>query len=156
MPDDYTIKINMKNIEGKISAAINVLADEILERASDNIMNYKPYAIFDTSDLLKSGAIEKLDDTSFSVTFGGGTAQVKYAKFVEYGTSPHFPPIDPLKKWAGRRLNLKEKEAERAAWAIAVKMSKEGTEPKPYLRPAVDFVVNDAQAIIEKGISRYL
>ncbi len=56
-----------------------------------------------------------------------GTA-CPYAEPVEYGTEPHFPPIAPLKFWFEGKLHLPEKEAERAAWALAIKIADVGTE----------------------------
>lgn len=55
---------------------------------------------------------------------------VSYAKPVEYGSVPHTPPFEPIKKWA-RRHGIEE-----AAWAIWQKIRKYGTDPHPYLRPA--------------------
>jgi len=56
---------------------------------------------------------------------------VFYAPYVEYGTLPHFPPVEPLKRWA--HLHGMPEEA---AWAIAQKIAKYGTEPQPFMRPA--------------------
>jgi len=47
---------------------------------------------------------------------------------VEYGTRPHFPPIAPLQHWVERKLGLEGKEARSVAFAIALKIAKEGTE----------------------------
>lgn len=68
----------------------------------------------------------------FSVTVG---PTVNYGAHVEFGTKAHFPPIAPLKRWA--KLHGMD---EGAAWAIAKKMSKEGTKPRPYLIPAFNQV----------------
>jgi hypothetical protein len=58
--------------------------------------------------------------------------------FVEYGTEPHFPPIEPLVRWAHLKLGLGDKEAKKAAWGIAKTIAKEGTEPRSFFRDALD------------------
>lgn len=60
---------------------------------------------------------------------------------VEFGTDPHYPGRDGVKnleKWAHSKLGLTTKEAKKAAQAIAWKIFHKGTEPQPFLRPAVD------------------
>ena len=52
----------------------------------------------------------------------------KYAEPVEYGTRPHFPPIEPIKYWVEKKLGLEGAEAASVAFLIARKISKEGTE----------------------------
>lgn len=53
----------------------------------------------------------------------------KYAEPVEYGTKPHFPPLEPLQYWVEKKLGITdEKEAKSVAFLIARKISVEGTE----------------------------
>jgi hypothetical protein len=52
----------------------------------------------------------------------------KYAEAVEYGTKPHFPPLEPLQYWVEKKLGLPEKEAKSVAFLIARKISVKGTE----------------------------
>ena len=54
----------------------------------------------------------------------------EYAKYVEYGTPPHFPPIAAIKDWC-----VKVGIPSEAAYPIAVKISKVGTRPQPFIRP---------------------
>ncbi len=56
-----------------------------------------------------------------------GTA-LAYAEAVEVGTKPHRPPVQPLIDWARQVLGLSGDEAERAGFAIANKIKREGTE----------------------------
>lgn len=55
---------------------------------------------------------------------------VKYARYVEYGTAPHAPPFEPILEWAKRH------GIEEAASKIWWKIYHHGTDPHPYLRPA--------------------
>ena len=56
-----------------------------------------------------------------------------YAPWVEYGTNPHWPPLDPIKTWAKKVLG-----DERLGFVVAKKIAKKGTSPQPFLRPAFD------------------
>jgi len=62
----------------------------------------------------------------------GFTAETKaaafYAIYVEFGTSPHFPPVSALRGWA-KRHGVNE-------WAVAKGISKRGTPAQPFLYPA--------------------
>lgn len=49
--------------------------------------------------------------------------------YVEFGTKPHFPPLDALEGWA-RRHGID------SAWPIAKAISERGLPAKPYLFPA--------------------
>lgn len=51
----------------------------------------------------------------------------------EFGSKPHMPPVEPLKKWAKRKLG-----DESAGWAVAMKIKKEGTLPMNFLRSAIE------------------
>lgn len=74
-----------------------------------------------------------------------------HAEPVETGTIPHMPPVEPLIKWAQRKLRNKKvvngeeknvkltgKEAQSTGWAIAMKIKKEGTPARRYIRNAID------------------
>jgi len=62
---------------------------------------------------------------------------VEYGIHVEYGTSPHYVSPKHLMRWAKLKLG-----DENAAYAVAKKIAKEGTEAKPFFRPALDQVKN--------------
>lgn len=67
-----------------------------------------------------------------------------YWKYIEYGTRPHFPPIDAIKKWIKvkpilpRPLpNGKLPTTDQLAFLIGRKISKVGTKPKPFLEKTI-------------------
>lgn len=74
-----------------------------------------------------------------------------YALPVELGTKPHMPPVAPLVAWAEQKLGVKGKEAERAGWAIARKISRTGT--KGYFMFANAFEANEAQIVRGFGVA---
>lgn len=51
-----------------------------------------------------------------------------YAEPVEIGAKAHMPPVQPLVEWVEVVLGLEGKDAEQAAWAIARKIAKKGTD----------------------------
>ena len=52
-----------------------------------------------------------------------------YAWYVELGTKPHFPPIEPLEDWVQSKLGIDdERERRQVAFLIARKISIKGTK----------------------------
>lgn len=62
---------------------------------------------------------------------------VTYGIDVEFGTSPHYVSAKHLLRWAKLKLG-----DENAAYAVAKKIAKFGTEAQPFFRPALDQVKN--------------
>lgn len=107
--------------------------------------NLPPSVITDTGSILKSGRVEHSSEVS-KVIYDSPVAL-----HIEYGTEPHTPPIGPLKRWARRKLGKSEKDAERIAWAIRNTIKKFGSDPHPFIRPAVKTVVQrHRQALLIK------
>ena len=118
-------------------------AEKIQEALKDPKLLKGPIADF----LKKSGAyvtqmaMEKAPvDTGHlkaSIAFKAKATEVEigtnifYARFQEFGTKPHFPPPSALAVWA-RRHGMPGAE-----FAIARKIAKRGTRPRPFLVPAL-------------------
>lgn len=78
-------------------------------------------------------------------------ANLEYAGHVEYGTRPHFPPIEAIADWA------KQKGiSEDAVFPIAKSISKKGTKAQPFLRPALDANRLRAQQVLQGEVRRTL
>lgn len=117
---------NPENIILKtLDSELNDVADIWLQDSSQAIAEFS-----DTGELLGSGDI-KSEFLHKEVSYNA-----PHAIYLEMGTSPHMPPVEPLIKWAKRKLGVKDPEA--TGWAIAMKIKKEGTEPKNFFTPAVD------------------
>lgn len=63
-----------------------------------------------------------------------------YWKYIEYGTNPHFPPVDKIREWIRVKPVLPQPLASgklptenQLAFLIGRKISKFGTKPKPFL-----------------------
>ena len=92
-----------------------------------------------------------------------------YWKYIEYGTRPHFPPIQAIRKWIDvkpvlpRPMKGKLPTKDQLAFLIARKISKVGTRPKPFLNKTIsdfnlidkvyDLLLNQIQQQINKQIN---
>jgi hypothetical protein len=65
------------------------------------------------------------------------TSHAEYSAALEYGTRPFYAPIEPLKKWAARKIG-----DESVAYAVRAKIAKEGITAHPFMRPAYYEVLN--------------
>jgi len=80
-----------------------------------------------------------------------------YAEYPETGTRPHMPPVEPLKLWVRRILNIAdEKEAESVAWAIAKTIAKYGTKAKPYFRPGIEENIPKFESVMKQAFDEDL
>lgn len=86
-------------------------------------------------DIIKGGAATEIGPTAL------------HGPYVEYGTKPHFPPLDALEGWAKRH-------GFDSAWPVAKKISEKGTPAQPFLLPAylsvVDKYYNRLKEILRK------
>lgn len=73
----------------------------------------------------------EIEDRPFENAVIVGT-NVQYAPFVEFGTRPHMPPVEPLVEWAHLKLH-----DDKMGYVTARLIAKRGTKPKPFMRPAV-------------------
>ncbi|MBZ9612144.1 HK97 gp10 family phage protein [Rheinheimera maricola] len=90
---------------------------EVVERTPMGAQNFLGRSIQAEQTVVFEGGVSTVVGTSLS-----------YAVPVELGTKPHFPPLQPLAEWAEVVLKLDAEEAQRAAFAIARKISQKGTE----------------------------
>lgn len=78
-------------------------------------------------------------------------SNVPYARYVEKGTRPHFPPAFPgsaLDQWAEMHgLN---------AYAVAQSIAKKGTRPHPFVEPTYMAMSSDVPQLFVKGVERYI
>lgn len=82
-----------------------------------------------------------------------------YWKYIEYGTRPHFPPVDKILEWVRVKpvlptpmSNGKLPTEKQLAWMIARKIEREGTEGKPDLSDALDSLLDEWEMKIEEAL----
>jgi len=67
-------------------------------------------------------------------TLKWGVRDIPYAKPMEFGTGPYYPPVQPLLDWGQRVAG-----DEGLGWYVArVKIPEEGITAQPYIRPGRD------------------
>lgn len=74
-----------------------------------------------------------------------------HAPHIEYGTRPHFPPLDAIRAWC-RIKGIPET----AAYPIALKIAKHGTPERPFMRPAWQVNMRTLDRTIKKNFPRAL
>src|SRR5262245_4832010 len=97
---------------------------EILDLARRNV---KQLDAFDTGDLHNSLDMSVSPKRLFVSVY----SSEPYAPYIEFGTRPHFPPLEPIREWC-RHKGIPES----AAFPIAKKIAEIGTPERPFLYPA--------------------
>lgn len=122
-----------------ITTAVNHLQAEVQDRTPTTHGTLRVSIIGDVRPLAGLG-MEGVVGTSLA-----------YALPVELGAKPHMPPVESLVQWARQKLGVSGKEAERAGWAIARKISRIGT--KGHFMFATAFQENEAQIVRGFGVA---
>jgi len=114
---DYPVR-SRQVIESIVTEAISYMEREVIERTPEGAGPYH----------LKESYFGKTVSFGQKVT-GTLSNPAPHFESVEFGTIPHFPPIEALIPWVERILKVSgEKEARSVAYAIALKISDVGTE----------------------------
>lgn len=126
--------INLNNV----MATLEEYAKEVRNQYQDNLINDNKIA---TGDLLNS--------VEYQIVQNGMTYEVQlklqdYWKYVEYGTKPHFPPMDKILEWIMVKPVIPKPNdngdlpsQKQLAYLIARKISKKGTEGTEDLEEAL-------------------
>lgn len=143
----------------KVDNALGDIADTIFDISQELVVE-------DRGALQQSGAVshEYLRHTVYYTA--------PHAPFVEFGTEPHWPPLEPLVEWVKRhkesfkvgRLKRrksgkvtrkfgKDEKAEivEIARAIVRKIGREGVDPKPFFEPALKVGLIRAPSIFREA-----
>lgn len=125
------LKVSGTEFDKLFDSYLDDVIDFIYENSQQNIVNNQ---IVDRGTLLKSGVIIR-KPLNKEIVYN-----VPYADSIEFGRIPgSMPPVQPIFEWVQRKLGVSdEKEAKQIAWAIAQDLKKNGTQPRPFLGPAVD------------------
>jgi hypothetical protein len=109
----------------------------------------KPYPAVDRGELKQSVNARNLPDGSVV------SVDAPHAPFIEYGTRPHMPPIEPLVEWARRKgIADDEDEAEEIGGAIAHSIARFGTKPRRYMAKASKKIVPIAKREIDAELEQ--
>lgn len=159
----------LKRIETDLGHAtlrgLRVAAQGLRTEVIRQMAEVKPYQPVDTGALRQGWEVVDQPDGSIVQNL------VPYASHMEFGTKPHWAPIEPLRKWARRKLRgrgkvakgfqgpkrkmlwqHKEDEIESLARRAQRSIKKVGTKGRFFWRAALEKL----PAIVEKSIDREL
>lgn len=123
-----TIKANVAYLRANFPEWLNAAnletAEEIQVEARNNI---KEIDAFDTGELFNSVKVSQSPKGLSVVVYSDS----KHSPFIEFGTAPHFPPLDKIRAWCARK-----GIPVTAAFPIARAISERGTPERPWLYPA--------------------
>ena len=158
----------------RLEQVLNAFADEVIAKAKENLANNNTNA---TGQLSQSMDMDKdkrvnIEEDRFQVFI----ALEDYWPYLEYGTGPshvkegvddfnvvhlgvqhsgepraqYWPPIDAIRNWVSNKPGVPKDDA--FAYAVQGKIHRDGIEPKPFLEPAIEFVLPRYEDLINQAI----
>jgi len=112
-----------------LDKVLDDIADEIFQISQEEILRLDAY---NTGELLKSGNVNRKFMQKEIIY------SAEHAEDVEFGTEPHTPPYKDILKWVKLKLQLKGKDAQAFAAYVVKKIEREGTDPQPFMRNAIE------------------
>lgn len=80
-----------------------------------------------------------------------------YAEYVELGTKPHFPPLQPIEDWVQAKLDITDEDEKRqVAFLIARKISRVGTKPDGTWQRVAEASQPEVVRRLSAGVERVL
>ena len=134
----------------------------VLSRYADEVLS-KYKAVLKEKDAVASGKL--INRVNYQIKEGDHTFEVSlklqdYWKYLEYGTKPHWPPVNKILEWIKVKpviprplSNGKLPTQQQLAFLIGRKISIFGTEAKHMLRDTLDSLNDYYKAEIEKALS---
>jgi HK97 gp10 family phage protein len=120
---------NLSRIEKGIVDEIVAGAQAVQGKFINDARGYVPVGVTGAlQQSIQAGTITVTDDNVEAVV----EANADYASFLEFGTRPHFPPMDALRDWCAKFLG-----DERLAFVVARAISRRGTLARPFMGPAL-------------------
>lgn len=111
-----------KEKEAEVKAEVGDMALKIQARAKAYL---RTQAAMDTGNL-STTILAEFSPTKIEAEIG---PTANYGPYVEFGTKPHFPPMEALEAWARHH-------GFESAWPICKAIAERGLRARPYLTPA--------------------
>ena len=135
--------------------------EAIQKEAMLNLTRHKSVAF----GMLRASMGVKVDEGRVMVAIGPGlktkatagkNSPGNYGWFVEHGRGPgKRPPPQVLNLWVKRKLGIgDEKQISQAAFLIGRKIGLKGTEPSPFLEPAVKSQANKVMQLVQRELDK--
>lgn len=112
------------NFPGWLAEANRATAEAVRDNAKQALIDIDAY---DTHELHDSVQIYEAAKGLRVAVY----SDARHAPAIEFGSAPHFPPLDKIRAWCGRK-----GIPESAAYPIARKIAERGTPERPWLYPA--------------------
>lgn len=126
--------VEFEDLDKELDKEMERVANEVLEEAKKFI---RLQDLVHKEILIKSGKVVKKGVLDYDITF-----DAPHAEAIEFGRLPGaMPPPQALETWVRDKIGANQKKARSIAWAIAKNMKKQGTQPRPFLRPAYTLVL---------------
>ena len=113
--------------------------------SSDAKRNFVKNKSVDTGLGLSSIGHEEVAKADEVVSIVGAGAE--HMKYIETGTRPHWPPPEPIRRWAKRKL-----KNEKLGFLVSRKIAQKGTQSKPFLYPALEKNLAKIMDMITKAL----
>ena len=116
------VEIDMEDFNTKLNKAMNIIGIELTEALKEEL---------DKKHGKDTGKLQ----SSIRYSIQGDELTISMAehgRYLEFGTPPHFPPVEELKGWCARKWG-----DENLAYVLANHIAKFGTRPFPFIRSTV-------------------
>lgn len=158
----------------RLEQVLNEFADEVIMKARENLAANNTNATGQLSQSLDDYKDQrvKIEEDRFQVFI----ALEDYWKYIEYGTGPahvaegvdefnvvhmgvqhsgepraqYWPPISAIREWVSNKPGVPKEDA--FAYAVQGKIHRDGIEPKPFLEPAIEYVLPRYEDLINQAI----
>lgn len=157
----------------EITAADHVMLSDLWERAPEITRSELLVAMTDANLLLQgelmqdlprgaggaaglAGSIQREERVQDERVLGLVSTPLPYGEYVELGTRPHMPPIQPLVDWVEAKLGETGDAAVGAAFAIAKTIARRGTRPQPVWASTYRRVEAELRAKFDAAVQRIL
>lgn len=129
-----------KEKEAEVKAEVGDYALRIQKRAK---MYLRTQQTMDTGNLANS-ILAEFSPTEIEAEIGPTAV---YGPYQEFGTKPHFPPLEALEAWARHH-------GFESAWPICKAIARRGLPARPYLGPAYEDFAGELIIKIERVMGK--
>lgn len=139
-----------RELQGVCKEALKNLGQRIISDAQTRLRRNKNVA---TALLINSGAVKEGRDNAILAGF-----PTMYAYFVEFGRrAGKWPPFRYIYEWVRvKHFAADETEAKSIAFLIQRSIGKNGTKPRPFLRPGFEKNRNLLKQVLINGASKIM
>lgn len=138
----------------KLEEVLNEFGDLVIELARQNLNDNNSNASFNLYNYMEK--VVEIGEDEYTVKI----SLADYWKYVEEGRGPgKFPPPDAIRNWIEIKplsiqpdLNGRVPTVEQVGFLIGRKIAQEGTEPHPFLEPAVEEALTRMEKKIDEAI----